>query len=264
MQPGPPRTVLAAFGSTTKPALLEGGQGRTWRSGDIVLKPVDHPAEAEWRAELLSALPQSEGFRIPRPIPTRTGEWAAEGWEATELLPGATDPKRWNDAIEAGTAFHQAIRELPRPDFLDVRNDCWTLADRDSWDLGLEPTDPTLRALAESRTPITVPHQLVHGDLLGNILYEPGLPPAIIDWPPYWRPTSWAAAVAAVDALCWNGAPESLLDDWSGLESWPQMTVRALMYRMITDQHAAAADNRRWRPHPAYLPVAEAVVRRAG
>ncbi|MFB9662985.1 TIGR02569 family protein [Glycomyces mayteni] len=259
----PPRTVLEAFGSTAEPVLLEGGQGRTWRSGGLVLKPVDNPAEAEWRAETLSALPESDTFRIPRPIPTRTGEWTAEGWEATQLLPGRTDPKRWNDAIEVGAAFHRAIRDVSRPDFLDTRDDWWTLADRDSWNLDFTPDDPTLRDLAEARTPVAVAHQLTHGDLLGNILYEPGLPPAIIDWPPYWRPTSWAAAVAAVDALCWQAADESLLDHWTHLAAWPQMTLRALMYRMLTDHHAAAANNRPCQPHPAYLPIAEAVIRRA-
>ncbi|MEU6250363.1 TIGR02569 family protein [Glycomyces sp. NPDC047010] len=259
----PPRTVLEAFGAVEKPTLLDGGQGRTWRSGDVVLKPVDNQAEAEWRAETLSSLPESTTFRVPRPIRTHEGAWTADGWEATALLPGATDPKRWNDAVTAGAAFHAAIAHLPRPGFLSSRDDWWTLADRDSWNLDLKPTDPTLHALAEFRTPIDVPHQLVHGDLLGNILYEPGLPPAIIDWPPYWRPTSWAAAVTAVDALCWNGADSTLLDHWSNLESWPQMTVRALMYRMITDQYAATADNHPWQPHPAYLPAARAVIRRA-
>ncbi|WP_327326924.1 hypothetical protein OG735_33755 [Streptomyces sp. NBC_01210] len=44
------------------------------------------------------------------------------------------------------------------------------------------------------------------------VLFEPGLPPAIIDWPPYWRPAGWASAVVAVDALCWYEAEAALLD----------------------------------------------------
>ena len=38
----PPAAVLDAFGVTGEPCLLEGGQGRTWRVGDLVVKPVDH------------------------------------------------------------------------------------------------------------------------------------------------------------------------------------------------------------------------------
>ncbi|RRR95795.1 TIGR02569 family protein [Glycomyces terrestris] len=259
MQTGPSPAVLDAFGATAPPVLLDGGRGRTWRSGEIVLKPVDHPAETAWRADVLAALPETDAIRVPRPLPTRTGTWTADGWEAAALIPGRTDPKRWNDAIEAGEAFHEAIGGLARPAFLDTRDDWWSRADHDSWNPGLAPADPTLRTLAEARTPVALDHQLVHGDLLGNVLYEPGLPPAIIDWPPYWRPRSWAAAVAAVDAMCWNGADESVLDHWSHLEAWPQMALRALLYRMITDQHATPGP---WRPHPAYHPVTAAVLRR--
>ncbi|SDL83456.1 TIGR02569 family protein [Glycomyces sambucus] len=256
MRTSPPRHVLDAFGAAAEPELLDGGQGRTWRSGGIVLKPVENKAEAQWRADLLAALPESAEFRVPRPI--RSGEsWTVDGWEATALIPGATDPKRWNDAIEVGAAFHAALADLPRPDFLDTRDDWWSRADNDSWNLDLRPDDPRIQELAEARLPVHLPHQLVHGDLLGNVLYEPGLPPAIIDWPPYWRPASWAAAVIAIDAMCWNGADESVLDQWAHLAAWPQMTLRALLYRMITDQHAG-----RHEPHPAYLPVVEAVLRR--
>lgn len=263
MQQGPPPDVLDAFAATTAPVLLDGGRGRTWRSGDLVLKPVDHPDETEWRAELLTALPENDAFRVARPVRTRTGQWTTGGWEAANHVAGHADPKRWNDAIEAGAAFHQAIAGLPRPAFLDDRDDWWTRADRDSWDPELAPAEPILRDLAAARTPVAVEHQLVHGDLTGNVLYEPGLPPAIIDWPPYWRPASWAAAVVAVDAMCWNGADATALDRWAGLEAWPQMTVRALLFRLMSDQNAAAAQGRAWEPHPAYRPVADAVLERA-
>lgn len=104
-------------------------------------------------------------------------------------------------------------------------------------------------------------HQLVHGDLLGNVLYEPGLPPAIIDWAPYWRPRSWAVAVAAGDAMCWHGADETLLDCWSNFEAWSQLLLRALRFRMLTDREAVRFGGRHWEPHPAYTPVAEALIR---
>jgi hypothetical protein len=68
---------------------------------------------------------------------------------------------------------------------------------------------------------------LVHGDLLGNALFDDGLPPAIIDWPSYWRPASWAAAVVVADALCWFGAPPGLAARWSHLPAWGQMLIRA-------------------------------------
>jgi hypothetical protein len=40
--------VLAGYGARDEPRLLPGGQGRTWRAGDVVLKPVDDPDEHAW------------------------------------------------------------------------------------------------------------------------------------------------------------------------------------------------------------------------
>jgi hypothetical protein len=55
------------------------------------------------------------------------------------------------------------------------------------------------------------PAQLVHADLGGNVLFAPGLAPAIIDFSPYWRPPGYAEAVAAVDAFLWFGAGDHVL-----------------------------------------------------
>lgn len=60
--------------------------------------------------------------------------------------------------------------------------------------------------------PVAADQQLVHGDLLGHVPYEPGQPPVIIDWVLYWRPVPWAAGVAVADALCWHGADEALIN----------------------------------------------------
>jgi uncharacterized protein (TIGR02569 family) len=261
MPPSP--AVLDAFGATAAPELLAGGRGGTWRAGDIVLKPVDFPAESHWRASVLADLPESDGCRVPRPVRAAAGGWLFQGWEASHLLAGRTDPKRWDGAIAAGSAFHRALRGIERPTFLDERHDRWSRADRTSWDAAPVEGAPILRQLSGCRVPVEVESQAVHGDLLGNVLYEPGLPPAVIDWAPYWRPVSWAAAVAAVDAMCWEGADESVLDQGPHLPEWTQMLVRALLYRMITDLEATGDAGREWAPHPAYRPVANALIRRA-
>lgn len=63
-----------------------------------------------------------------------------------------------------------------------------------------------------------------------------------------------------VDALCWHGAEESLVERGSRREHWPQMLVRALVYRMVTDQEASRASGEPWHPHAAYAPVAALVI----
>jgi hypothetical protein len=89
------------------------------------------------------------------------------------------------------------------------------------------------------------------------VLFAEGLPPAVIDWPAYWRPTSWASAVAVADALCWYGAQPDLAARWSHLPSWGQMLVRALMYRIVTHDQASGPPGWTLDQVSAYRPVIE-------
>ena len=46
------------------------------------------------------------------------------------------------------------------------------------------------------------------------------------------RPASWAAGVVGGDALSWGEADDGLIDRWDALPEWPQMLLRALMFRL--------------------------------
>ncbi|WP_026930780.1 TIGR02569 family protein [Glycomyces tenuis] len=259
----PSQDVLEAFAAVGEPHLLQGGQGKTWRVGSVVLKPAGLAAESRWQASTLDALPDTDRVRIARPVRAVSGDWLHQGWEAWHHLAGRTDPTRCDAAIEAGAVFHELLAAVPRPDFLDIRDNWWSRGDRIAWDLTAVAEAPVIRRLMKARERVSLGEQLVHGDLLGNVLYEPGLPPAIIDWAPYWRSPAWAAAVAVIDALCWHGADNELLERWSHLAEWPQMLLRALLYRMITDLEASRAAGSGWQPHPAYEPVVKLVLTRA-
>ncbi|HET6533031.1 MAG TPA: TIGR02569 family protein [Actinoplanes sp.] len=256
----PPAAVLDAFGATGPPRRLPGGKGGTWQSGDIVLKPAEGDDETRWRSDVLAALPDDPRFRVARPVRARDGDWLADGWTAAEAVAGQPAPRRVDDVIRAGEAFHQAIAALPRPSFLDHRDDPWTYGDRLAWNEPVPPgaTAPSvhLSPLIAARRPVTLPAQVVHGDLSGNVLFADGLPPAIIDWPAYWRPPAWAAAVVVVDALCWHGADPQVIDRWANLPAWDQMLIRALIYRIATWPAA------RWAtpPDDEYRPVAKIVL----
>jgi uncharacterized protein (TIGR02569 family) len=230
--------------------------------GDVVLKPVGFAAEAVWRAEVLAGLPDGLGFRVPRPVRAVDGSWVAQGWEASEFLVGATDVRRPDDVLTAGSAFHEAVAKLLRPEFLYWRTDPWTLADQIAWDeqAVVGHSQRLVERLLDARRPVALPAQVVHGDLLGNVMFADGLPPAIIDWPVYWRPPAWASAVAVVDALCWYDADPELAARWSHLPEWGQMLVRALIYRMVTDDIARGPAI--WTPdhHAAYRPVIDLAI----
>jgi uncharacterized protein (TIGR02569 family) len=238
--------VLRAFGVGDVPVeRLRGGRGLTWRAGDVVLRPHDGAAVTDWRADVLATLEHTPAFRTPRPVAARAGSWRAGEWEAWEWLPGHADETRVEDVIRAGDAFHRAIAHLDRPAFLDPPGaahptaaagaDPWSRADRMAWGEEPLPRDPTLDRLAASVRPVDAPSQLVHGDLLGNVLFADGAPPAVIDWPPYWRPAGLGAAIAAADAVCWHDVPAARLDALGdGMVEWRQLLVRALAFRIAT------------------------------
>jgi hypothetical protein len=64
------------------------------------------------------------------------------------------------------------------------------------------------------------------------VLVKAGHPPAVIDWPPYFRPVGTANAVAITDAVTFRDAPFTLLDAWETGAEWNQLLVRALLSRL--------------------------------
>lgn len=88
--------------------------------------------------------------------------------------------------------------------------------------------------------PIEAESQLIHGDLTGNVLFADGLPPAIIDFSPYWRPPGFAAAIVVGDALLWEEAEEDLPRGYDRVPFFNQYLVRALIYRAVTDRLSRA------------------------
>lgn len=150
---------------------------------------------------------------------------------------------------------------MPRPSFLDRRTDHWAVGDSVAWE-GV-PAErfahvKHMTRLAAARRPVdTSAAQLVHGDLTGNILFADGLPPAVIDFSPYWRPRAFAAAVVVADALAWEGADETLLAAVADVDDFPQHLVRALLYRVVVDALFRPGDPPRRDADDCFLPPVE-------
>ncbi|MGH2633093.1 MAG: TIGR02569 family protein [Tepidiformaceae bacterium] len=237
--------VLNAFGLAGAPARLQGGQGDTWRLGDVVLKPCGDVDEAIWAAGVFATL-EGPGFRVPRPRRAVDGQWLAAGWAAWQFIEGehaGRNGGRWLETIAACETFHNALARIRRPAFLNRRTDAWSRADRMAW--GESPLDvlPECESLVRRLTallqPLELPAQVVHGDFTANVLFAEGLPPGVIDFSPYWRPAGFAVGVIVADALTWGGADVSILDWAAHLPAFPQLLLRAELRRVLElDQHA--------------------------
>jgi hypothetical protein len=211
----PAQDVLDAFEARGEPEPLAGGTGRAWRVGELVLKPLD--ADIAWQHEVLAAV-EENGFRVERPRAE-----IVDGWTAWTYVEGRHERGRWREIIDAGERFHAALPDLRPP----ARDDnAWDVGDRVAWG---ELPYPAVDRLLAALEPVEDPPRLMHGDLTGNVLFHESLPPAIIDFAPYYRPPQYASAIVVADALCWEEAPAELADAVGR-----QYLLRALIYRAVT------------------------------
>ena len=238
--PEPPPHVLAAFEASGDHVLLAGGQGTAWRCGDLVLKPLEWSMtleELEWQGKLFDAV-REDGFRVSRLRRSSDGSVLVDGWCAWAFVEGEHRERSWPEVIAVGERFHAAIASVPRPSLLDRRTDHWAIGDRVAWGELLAPDFEHVKHLAtlvRALRPVAAHGQLVHGDLTGNVLFAAGFPPAVIDFSPYWRPPGFASAIVVGDALVWEGADDSLLSAVAHVPDFPQLLLRALIYRAVVD-----------------------------
>ena len=251
----PPTHVLAAFGlANARPVPVDTGWDSGWRCGEVVLTTVADHARAAWSAKVREPL-FVDGVRLARPVRSTDGRYVVSSWRGDTFVAGTPEP-RHDEVVSAAVRLHEATAKLERPRFLtqppaapwgDV--DVFIAADRAAWEeRPLHSWPPGARVspgsadgqrsidlltqLASLRKPIRSPNQLVHGDLHGTVLFSGTAAPGITDITPYWRPAAWAAGVVVVDALSWGEADDGLIERWDSLPEWPQMLLRALMFRL--------------------------------
>jgi uncharacterized protein (TIGR02569 family) len=221
-----PEGVLAAFGADgVVPVRLPGGQGTTWRAGQVVLKPADSVRVGRWFADVYDEL-NGPGFRVPRPVRAVTGDWVAAGWTCWRWVAGAAADwsgvsPRWPELIAVSRSLHAALADVRVPPWRNAGENPWVIGDQVAW--GERDPGPLLgppagqlaeqvRQLLAALRPVDLPDQLIHADLAGNVLFAAGMPPAVIDFSPLERPAGLPLAVAAVDALQWYQALPEVLD----------------------------------------------------
>ncbi|MBN2004836.1 MAG: aminoglycoside phosphotransferase [Anaerolineae bacterium] len=239
----PPQTVLRAFGATEPPVRMAGGQGQNYRSGQIVLKPAKDDEETTWTAEFYLAV-NDPAFRLPKPLRSDRGGFVCDGWQAWEYIEGEHRHEEgcWQEIIGVCVRFHQAIADMPRPAWFARREqNPWVVADKVAWgeaELAFSPpiapaVERLRRRLRRYPRPVGARSQIIHGDFGGNVLFADGVPPAVIDLSPYWRPAAFAVGVIIADAIVWEGAEMALIAAGNGFADFTQHLLRAELRRII-------------------------------
>jgi uncharacterized protein (TIGR02569 family) len=263
MNTAPSRAVLDVFGIEGDPIALAGGEGVTFRVGEVVVKRVHDAGETEWTNALLSRI-EPDGYRVARPVPTTDGRWLHEGWSASRFIHGLRPAApSWEEIAGAGLRFADAADEVREggAEVLARRTHRWSIADRVAWgeaDVALGTDAAALQQQIRSllTEPASRDEHFVHGDLAGNVYFDPCRVPVILDVSPYLRPRRWAHAIVVADAVMWNGADVSLAASFATDAADRDLLGRALMFRLVAEQ---LADHPRHRaalqPYSAVLGV---------
>jgi hypothetical protein len=247
----PSAHVLDLFAVPTAPRPIPGGRGRSFHAGDLVLSPGRDAATQAWLSPVLARLAvrldedprrTSRDLRVALPVPARDGSWVVEGWSATRYEPGTEQcldlevTRRVGDLLHA----HFASAVVQRPAALDLRADRWAVAERVAFEeRAADAPGPSRELVARILDALRGADdlgsaQLVHADLAGNVLLDPGGAPLVIDVAPAWRPPLWAAAVCVLDSVLWLGAPGSALTAWATGSDRTAM-LRAVLFRVLSD-----------------------------
>lgn len=225
-------------------ARLAGGEGRTYRAGEVIYRRDPNVEENAFIVDLYRSIAQ-DGFRVPLPLPTSSGIWTTpEGWTAWTFVSGQPAvPADLAQVIPALQAFHRALAQVERPAYLDRRDSPYDRADRLAWSDA--PTiDSRVAALISpllerKREVSGLRAQLIHGDLNEqNILVAPGVSPALIDMTPYWRPPEFALAVLAFWIGPYRGSAE-VLPLFAAIPAFDQMLIRMALRTIFVSQEFA-------------------------
>lgn len=221
---------------------------------EVVLRPSDDDGESEQIAQIMNQLHQVKSpsalYRTSRPIPLAADptKFVYSGWTAWSFVSGSSNTSRWDDIIRTSRAFHHDLGniDMAKPEFLDRRMDGFREADMVAWGekrLDEFPTTASasvlsrvteaLRQLEDLKRDFSkdMPNQLVHGDMLGNTLFDEEQSPGIIDLTFYWRPARMGDAIVVADGLMWHGRGDDLVQLYGTDADSIQVLVRALIFR---------------------------------
>lgn len=227
--------AIEKFTGTTSVHALPGGQNEAAKAGDLVLKPIHETEKYLWLARCLNKI-DFENLQIAIPVRSRDGNFIENSIGATRYYEATFLPNRLETKLDTCRRLNKMISNVPKPDDFDSWENPWTRAQSLAWSQSgssnMEVPDE-IKTLLEMRTPLKMPHQLVHVDLAGNILFDCSDNPVVIDFTPGFYPKEYAEVILLIDSIAWYGGSMenlSLLKLEEELKS--QLIVRALIFRL--------------------------------
>jgi uncharacterized protein (TIGR02569 family) len=232
-----PPGIKEAFYCHGETQRLAGGEGRSFKVGPCVFKPIENPERYSWSCELLLNVPQV-GFRIAEPRRTRDGSFVFRGWGASDFVSGEHVQGRWHEKLEILRLFHTQLQELENTP-IPPSDDRWSLAHEIAWQVIPLPTEihpdisNLINALFFHYQPLPRGQEIIHSDFSGNTLFHFLLDPCVIDFSPAYGSIEYAETIMIADAIAWEQAPLEIISLLRFDEHYRQNLLRAINFRLI-------------------------------
>jgi uncharacterized protein (TIGR02569 family) len=229
--------ILLAFQCGGREHALPGGEGRSIHVGGCVFKPVENVQRYNWSCDLLLRLPK-KGFRIAEPCRALDGSFVYNGWGASTFEPGETAQDCWAEKLATARLFHSELDGLPLSP-MPPGDDRWSRAHEIAWQHAPLPKmlHPEMvrriEGIFASYKPLVRHTGIIHSDLCGNILFQEGLDPCVIDFSPACGSVEYAESILVADAIAWEGASLDIVDLLPLDERYRQFLLRAINFRII-------------------------------
>lgn len=233
-----PNSVRNAFALEGKAMPLEGGQATSMRFDDVVIKPVDDPAYYNFASHIFYDL-KPNGYRISKPLKTSDGKFIVDGYGASEFKDGKHDFHRLDNILDVSQKLHQdlqGLKDYPLP----KTNNPWAYAHEVLWRDEQIPqnwhkqTDQLISFILNSLVEINLPHQIIHSDIGGNVLFHDYLLPLVIDFSPTYAPYAYANAIAVCDNIAWGEYDLNALELLQPFSHYQEMIKYAVAFRVLT------------------------------
>ena len=227
--------AIKKFAGTTNGHALPGGQNESVRAGNLVLKPIHETEKYLWMAKCLNKI-DFEDLQIAIPVRSRDGNYTEDSIGATRYYEATFLPNRLETKLDTCHRLNKMIANVSKPDGFDSWENRWTKAQGVAWSqsgrTNMEVPEE-IKMLLEMRTPLERPHQLVHVDLAGNILFDRYDNAVVIDFTPGFYPKEYAEVLLLIDSIAWYGASIENLNLLKLEEELKnQRILRALIFRL--------------------------------
>lgn len=230
--------ILYAFNLDGEINILDGGQNQSVRVKDAVLKPVGENVQfSEWALSILNKINPHE-YRLSKPIVSNKGTFIYKGWCCTRYEPGEHRNGNVKQKLAVSRLFHHDLADLHFNN-IPKADDPWSISQRIAWqkeNLPQNISKEAFKILEELISKITLKEnykvQIIHSDLSGNVLFDKGLKPLIIDFSPTIAPVEYAEAILVCDCIAWQGSPISEIGLICHSKFNIEMILRAVIFRL--------------------------------